>query len=134
MTVSIFEKASKQKLRFETSKGFISTEQLWDLPLQSNTGKVNLDDLAKEVSAKLKESEVESFVTKGKASNTDDKLRLDVLKHVIDVRVTEKEALSNQRANAERKRLLLDVLAEKRAANLASLTEEQIQAELDSLK
>lgn len=134
MTVSIFEKASKQKLRFETSKGFISTEQLWDLPLQSNTGKVNLDDLAKEVSAKLKESEVESFVTKGKASNTDDKLRLDILKHVIDVRVTEKEALSNQRANAERKRLLLDVLAEKRAANLASLTEEQIQAELDSLK
>lgn len=134
MTVSIFEKASKQKLRFETSKGFISTEQLWDLPLQSNTGKVNLDDLAKEVSSKLKESEVESFVTKGKASNTDDKLRLDILKHVIDVRVTEKEALSNQRANAERKRLLLDVLAEKRAANLASLTEEQIQAELDSLK
>lgn len=134
MTSSIFEKASKQKLRFETSKGFISTEQLWDLPLQSNTGKVNLDDLAKEVSAKLKESEVESFVTKGKASNTDDKLRLDILKHVIDVRVTEKEALSNQRANAERKRLLLDVLAEKRAANLASLTEEQIQAELDSLK
>lgn len=134
MTTSIFEKASKQKLRFETSKGFISTEQLWDLPLQSNTGKVNLDDLAKEVSAKLNESEVESFVTKGKASNTDDKLRLDILKHVIDVRVTEKEALSNQRANAERKRLLLDVLAEKRAANLASLTEEQIQAELDSLK
>lgn len=134
MTTSIFETASKQKLRFETSKGFISTEQLWDLPLQSNTGKVNLDDLAKEVSAKLNESEVESFVTKGKASNTDDKLRLDILKHVIDVRVTEKEALSNQRANAERKRLLLDVLAEKRAANLASLTEEQIQAELDSLK
>ena len=134
MTTSIFEKASKQKLRFETSKGFISTEQLWDLPLQSNTGKVNLDDLAKEVSAKLKESEVESFVTKGKASNTDDKLRLDILKHVIDVRVTEKEALSNQRANAERKRLLLDVLAEKRAANLSNLTEEQIQAELDSLK
>lgn len=134
MTTSIFEKASKQKLRFETSKGFISTEQLWDLPLQSNTGKVNLDDLAKEVSAKLKESEVESFVTKGKSLNTDDKLRLDILKHVIDVRVTEKEALSNQRANAERKRLLLDVLAEKRAANLASLTEEQIQAELDSLK
>ncbi len=134
MTTSIFEKASKQKLRFETSKGFISTEQLWDLPLQSNTGKVKLDELAKEVSTKLKESEVESFVTKGKASNTDDKLRLDILKHVIDVRVAELEALSNQRANAERKRLLLDVLAEKRAANLASLTEEQIQAELDSLK
>lgn len=133
MTTSIFETASKQKLRFETSKGFISTEQLWDLPLQSNTGKVNLDDLAKEVNAKLKESEVESFVTKGKSVNTDDKLRLEILKRVIDVRVTEKEALSNQRANAERKRLLLDVLAEKRVESLTSMTEAEIEAQLKAL-
>lgn len=134
MTTSIFEKASKQKLRFETPKGFISAESLWDLPLQSNTGKINLDDLAKAVSAKLKESEVESFVTKSKTTSAEDNLRLEILKRVIEVRVEEKEAQTKQRANAERKRLLLDALAEKRAENLSNLTEEQIQAELESLK
>ena len=33
--LNIFEKASKQKLRFVTSKGMISSEDLWDMSLQS---------------------------------------------------------------------------------------------------
>lgn len=134
MTVSIFETATKQKLRFSTPKGLLAVEDLWDLPLQSQTGKVNLDDIAKGINANLKESEVESFVTKGTVSNAADRLRLDILKRVIEVRVQESEVRANQRANAERKQMLLDALAEKRVENLSSLTEEQIQAELDSLK
>lgn len=34
--ISIFEQASRQKLRFETSAGKLSIEDLWDLPLTSN--------------------------------------------------------------------------------------------------
>ena len=48
VAVNIFEQASRNKLRFDTNiKGVISTEDLWDLPLTSDTGRVNLDDIAK---------------------------------------------------------------------------------------
>ena len=38
---NLFEKASKMKLRFSTTKGVLSTEDLWDLSLES------LDRIAK---------------------------------------------------------------------------------------
>lgn len=133
MTTSIFEQASRQKLCFTTTKGLISVDDLWDLPLQSNTGKINLDDLAKAVNANLRESEVESFVAKNTKSSTTDRLRLDILKRVIEVRVADKEAAANQRENAERKRVLLEALAEKRVESLTNMTEAEIEAQLKAL-
>lgn len=133
MTTSIFEQASRQKLCFTTTKGLIAVDDLWDLPLQSNTGKINLDDLAKAVNANLRESEVESFVAKNTKSSTTDRLRLDILKRVIEVRVADKEAAANQRENAERKRVLLEALAEKRVESLTNMTEAEIEAQLKAL-
>lgn len=43
----MFIKASRTKLRFESPKGLLSVEDLWDLPLISTMGKANLDDIAK---------------------------------------------------------------------------------------
>lgn len=62
--VNNFEIASRLKLRFETAVGMISTEDLWTLPLTSNS-KVSLDSLAVSLNKELKGSE-ESFVTSTK--------------------------------------------------------------------
>ena len=51
----MFEKASRAKIRFETSKGSLTVEDLWDLPLTSNTGKADLDDIARGLHSQLKE-------------------------------------------------------------------------------
>ncbi len=56
--MNIFENASKTKVRFETSKGEVSVEELWDLSLTS------LDSIAKVISKELKEASEESFISK----------------------------------------------------------------------
>ena len=35
--MDIFKQAAKQKLRFKTSQGLVTTEDLWDMPLLSKT-------------------------------------------------------------------------------------------------
>lgn len=133
MTVSIFETASKMKLTFATSKGLLDVNDLWDLPLQSSN-KVNLDDMAKEINSRLKESEVVSFVTKSSSTNVIDKLRLDILKRIIEVRVQENEHKANERKNAERKQMILNALADKRVESLTNMTEDELLAQLNELK
>ena len=65
----LFEKANKLKVRFETNKGNVTTEDLWDMPLVSTTG-FSLDAIAISLNRKLKETEEESFVAKRSKSNT----------------------------------------------------------------
>lgn len=45
--MSIFEQASREKVRFQTQVGQVSVEDLWELPLSSKANKPNLDDIAK---------------------------------------------------------------------------------------
>lgn len=131
---NIFEKASRQSLRFPTMKGSLTADDLWSLPLVSNTGKLNLDDIARGVSAKIKDSEVESFVNKSSAANEVEKLRLEIVKHIIGVKLAESEARKNERQIAERKQVLLEALNNKRRESLVAMSEAEIQAELDKIK
>lgn len=127
---NIFEQASQQKLRFETPKGQLSTEDLWNLPLQSSTGKVNLDDIARSISAKIKDSAVESFVSKVTDVNKVERLRLDIVKRVIEVKLAKAEKIKNEKADAEHKQRLLDALSAKKEEHLSNMSEEELKAEL----
>jgi len=60
--MSLFETASKNKLRFSSIKGNLTTEDLWDLPLTSKSGRICLDNIAKQLYKELKDSTEESFV------------------------------------------------------------------------
>ena len=133
MSVNIFEQASRESLRFNTSKGNISADDLWNLPLSSSTGKINLDDIARSISAKIKESEVESFVNKSTTANTLEKLRLDVVKRVIEVKLEENEARKNEKETAARKQALLEALSNKKADSLTKMSEAELEAELKNL-
>jgi hypothetical protein len=107
----MFEQASRLKLRFETSRGNISTEDLWDLPLTSITG-FSLDDLAKSLNKAVNESE-ESFVVK--RSKTDEilALRFDIVKHVIEVKLAEAEASRKALENKAQKEKIMGIIADK---------------------
>ena len=130
--MSIFEQASRLKLRFATARGVIGVEELWDLPLQSKTG-VDLDNVAKAVNRELKTTEEESFVAAATPASSRIALSLEVVKHVIAVRLVENEQLRTASARAAERQKLLGILGDKQDEALKALTPEQIQERLASL-
>lgn len=121
-----FEKASRLKVRFDTARGFLTTEDLWDLPLTSARGP-NLNDIAKNLNKELKSSGEEDFVTKSNKADEVLQLKFDLVKHVIDVRLAENaeaRALADKKAKKER---LLELIAKKQDASLEAKSLEELQ-------
>ncbi len=114
MAKNIFETASRAKVRFETTRGLITTEDLWDLPLTA--GMVNLDNVAKAVNKRLRETE-ESFVVTTKKDKLLE-LKLDVVKHVIAVKLEEVEDAKEAAKRAEKKEILSEAIAIKEVSEL----------------
>lgn len=130
----MFEKATRLKVRFDSAQGKLSVEDLWDLPLTSKTNKANLDDVAKAVARSLKSSDnEESFVLKSTPSNNLDKLKLDIVKHVISVCLAENEASDTAAANRAKKQQILTIIANKQDGALAEKSIDELKALAETL-
>lgn len=125
---NLFLEASRRKLRFETNKGQLSTEDLWDLSL------TNLDTLAKAVNKKLKEDSEESFITVRSKTNTELNLKLEILVFIIRTKQEEQEAAKNRLAKQAELSTLKELLANKKMQELSNLTSEEIQAQIAALE
>jgi len=128
----MFEKASRLKLRFDTSMGQLDVEDLWDLPLTS-TNRANLDDIARGLSKQVKEAETESFVVKPAKANEATLIKFDIVKHIIEIRLAENEAAATARANKERKQQILAIIASKQNEQLAASSIEDLQKLAEAL-
>ena len=107
--MDIFEQASRRKLRFETALGQLNTEDLWSLPLSAREivtrpggSRVNLNAIAIALHERIQASAV-SFVEAAPKVATDLQLRFDIVKHIIDVRIAERDAMKEAIAKIERK-------------------------------
>lgn len=130
--MSMFEIATRKKIRFASNKGELSVEQLWDLPL-SSTRSLDLDTIAKGLAREIRAAEEESFVRPRTKSNTELTLKLEIVKHIINTKLAESEAASRRRQASEEKARLMEMLERKREEKLGQMTEEEIQARLAAL-
>lgn len=131
--INIFELASRQKSRFTTTKGMIAAEQLWDMPLQSHSG-FDLDTTAKSINAELKDVSEESFVrTVTNPRKVDLELRLEIVKHVIAVKLEENAARVAKAEKQAKRAKLIEQLGKKQDAALEQLSEDEIKAKLAAL-
>jgi hypothetical protein len=130
----MFEKASRLKVRFDTGKGQLTIEDLWDLPLTSNTGRVNLDDIAIGLNKQLKNDDDVSFVVKDRKSDSVVQLKFDIIKHIIEVRLAENEANAKARQNAEQKQRILQLIADKQDEALKGKSLEELHTMITELK
>lgn len=126
-TTNIFERASRLKLRFDTPKGLLSAEDLWDLPLTSTTGKANLDDVARVLHRQIKESETESFVIKPAKADEMAQVGFDIVKHVIEIRLAETEEKRVLTENREKKQRILELIDRKKDEALSVKSVEELQ-------
>lgn len=131
--MTIFEKATREKFRYPSVKGLLTTEQLWELPLTAKSG-FSLDDVAKAVNAELKAIDTESFVaTETNPAKATLETKLEVVKHVIAVRLADDQAAKAAAAKKLEKEKLLAVLGRKQDAVLENLTEAELLARINNL-
>ena len=122
----MFDVATRKKLRFPMRKGMISCEDLWDLSLD------DLDRLAIDLKKTLDEREV-SFIKTPRVSNTDDQLRFNIVKSVIDVKLQEKE-IKEDRVKKEAEKVRIQALiAEKENEKLKDTSLEELKKKLMEL-
>lgn len=125
--INLFEKASRVRVRFDSRKGQVTLEDLWTLPLSV------VDEIAVATDKVVNATQTESFISNVKTVSEMDVLRLDLLKHIIAVRLVEAEEKQKARLVADRKAHLLSLLAEKEAEADQKLSREDILKELESL-
>lgn len=132
--MNVFEVASRQKLRLVTTKGALSVEDLWDLPLTSSSGRVCLDGIAIELHKQLKNTaDVVSFVTDAATTDPTTQLSFDIVKHVISERKAENAAALDAKTRAETKQKILAALAKKQEGAIDAMSEEDLLKKLSEL-
>ena len=132
--MSIFQQASRAKLRFATQLGQLSTEDLWELPLTSAKGvslKSIATDLQKQITAQpMKELD---FFELSEATDNTLQLRFDIVKHIVTTRVAESRDKSAEAAKETKRAQLQALINEKLQDELKGKSVAELQAELDSL-
>jgi len=123
----MFEKASRMKLRFDTTLGNILVEDLWDLPLTGPDNTATLDSIAKSLNKRIKNVEEESFVVARVAAQTDDVIGLELVKHIISVRLKEIEEKQSAKANKEKRDMILKAISEKEADSLKNMSVDDLK-------
>lgn len=104
----MYKEASKQKLRFQTNKGTLTLEQLWDLSLS------DLDNLAVNLDETYKKSKGKSFLDKKTASDKTIKLQFDIVLDVLQTKVTEAEAAQEARNAKEHNQKIIELISAKK--------------------
>lgn len=131
--VDVYKYAAQNALRFPSPKGQLTTEQLFQLPLKSQTG-FDLDTVARAISVELKGMTEESFV-----ENAANPLRqtltvmLDVVKDVIATKQAENKAALDKAEKAAKRRKLQDILAAKEDEKLGQASIDEIRKQLAEL-
>ncbi len=121
--MDIFKKASQQKLRFLTSKGSLSVEQLWDLPV------IDLERCIRAVKKTLKASDDTDlgFLDDTNKVDPTNQLAFDVLKDVYITKKAENEAARNAKEQKENKEKILGLIKEKKEGALKEKSVEELE-------
>lgn len=134
----MFELASRIALRFPSTKGQLTVEDLWRLPLKSATAAaVTLDSLAQAEDKKIREAQTTvSFVDQNKPSKEvqDSVLRLEILKHIIGVKIKESSDSQKKKENNAAIQELASIIDQKKKDELQNLSVEELEARMRKLQ
>ena len=120
----MYKEASRLQLRFATTKGSLSTEQLWSLSL------TELDALALNLENEYKNSGKKSFLTARSQKDKIAKLKFDVVLDILNTKVEEAEEERVKKENKEHNQKILSLIQEKRDENLRGKSLKELEGML----
>lgn len=116
----MFDRATREKLRFPYKGQSATTEDLWDLNLSA------LDGIYKTLKKEQKTEVEESLLQTRNAADDKVDLQIAIVKHIFEVKQAEKRDALQAKERAEKKSRILEVLAQKRDESLQNLSEEEL--------
>ena len=124
--VNLFELATRKQWRFDSVKGQLTVEDLWDIPLAKGT--FNLDAVTINLARELKSSATESYVTVPRPGATELAKKLELCKHVITVRLAEIKAAEGAAVKKALRNRLLEIKADQGDEALRKLSPAELEA------
>lgn len=121
---NLFIEASREKIRFSTTKGLLTVDDLWDLKLE------DLNRLAKSLNKQVKESGEEDFIKTKSSADKKLELSFELVKYVIKVRLEEEEAKKLRKEKAQKRAQIRELIEKKAVENLEGKTIEELEKEL----
>ena len=132
--LGIFQQAAKRGLRFPSSKGLLTVEDLYILPLQTTrANQPSLDSIAQVVNKSLKASGEESFVSSPSVESAAHKLQLDVLKEIIADKQADNSAVRGAAEKKQKRDQLIGLIADKKTDALGKLSVKDLEEQLAAL-
>ena len=123
---TLFVNASRRKFRFQSAKGLLTTEDLWDLSLAA------LDKIAVDLDDKIQKAGRKSFIGRSTA-DTESTQQLDVVKFVIETKQAENELAKIKETKRAQKQFLESLLEKKKIMQLEGLSVEDIEKQLAAI-
>lgn len=132
--MELFERAARGKWRFESNRGLLNAENLFDMPLTSNDG-FDLNSIAVTIDDQLDRTSKKSFVEPVKSTGRVElEGKLELVQVVIARKLADRKAAETRAANSEKRRKLLDALAKREDAALSEASQEELLAQLAELE
>ena len=123
----MFENALKKGFRYPSTKGLITTEDLFCLSLG------DLNEIAKKINKRIKTSDEESFIPGPNFETSNDSKLLDVVKHIINTKLVEQNNSVLEKEKADKKQKLMALISKKNEESLEGMSKEELQKMLEEL-
>lgn len=124
----MYKEIIRSKARFNTVKGLLTVEELWDLSV------ADLNTLVVSLEEQYNASKGKTYLRVKSKKDKSLKLMFDVALDVLNTKLDEQEVARNASDVKAEEQKLLSLLAKKREAALEELSEEEIKAKLKDLK
>lgn len=119
-----FKLITRQKGRFQSSKGQLSTEQLWDVDVE------DLNDIAVSLDEQFEKSGKKSFIEEVSEKDMLVKLKLDVVLEILQIKLAERKAAKEAAANLKHNKKIIAAISEKKDEALKSKSVEELESML----
>lgn len=119
--MDIFKEASRKGLRVKTSKGLLTVEQLWTLPISElDTLAVSLQEIYEESGKK------KSYLTKKSVKDKEAKLAFDIVLEILTTLAGEADDAKEAKEIKEHNAKILGLIAEKDEETLKGKSKKQL--------
>lgn len=125
--MNIFEHATREKFRFPY-KGLISVEDLWDL------GEAQLDSIYRNLNAQKKKNDEASLLATKSAEDEVLEVKIQIVKYIFDQKRADADTRRRKVENAEKRRRLQELIANKQDAALQDKSIDELQRMLDEIE